>query len=172
MSEQAREAPKTEYGVFSTAAEFRAAVDRLLEQEGRELRVFDPDLVSLQLNDPARVERIERFQRASRTRRLLIVVHDQDPLVKRTPRMMALFSRYVHAIQIHRTHEEIRSIQDSFLARFGPLRAPASGGVLPRRCGHPRRDRGAVDALALPGNLVGVLSRGQRRCHRPLIYTH
>jgi len=115
MSEQAREAPKTEYGVFSTAAEFRAAVDRLLEQEGRELRVFDPDLVSLQLNDPARVERIERFQRASRTRRLLIVVHDQDPLVKRTPRMMALFSRYVHAIQIHRTHEEIRSIQDSFL---------------------------------------------------------
>lgn len=115
MSEQAREAPKTEYGVFSTAAEFRAAVDRLLEQEGRELRVFDPDLVSLQLNDPARVERIERSQRASRTRRLLIVVHDQDPLVKRAPRMMALFSRYVHAIQIHRTYEEIRSIQDSFL---------------------------------------------------------
>ncbi len=44
--------------MFNTAAEFRAALDRLLEQEGRELRVFDPDLGSLQLNDPARVKRL------------------------------------------------------------------------------------------------------------------
>lgn len=115
MSSQAPEKPKSEYSVFNTASEFRAAVDRLLEQEGRELRVFDPDLVSLQLNDPARVERLERFLRASRTRRLFIAVHDPDPLVKRCPRMMSLFSRYVHAIQINRTHEEIRGIQDSFL---------------------------------------------------------
>ncbi len=115
MASEAGEPPKTEYAVFNTAAEFRAAVDRLLEQEGRELRVFDPDLASLQLNDPARVARLERFLRGSRTRRLLVVVHDPDPLVKRCPRMMSLFSRYVHAIQIHRTHEEIRGIQDAFL---------------------------------------------------------
>ncbi|MGQ0511097.1 MAG: DUF7931 domain-containing protein [Betaproteobacteria bacterium] len=115
MSSGAGEAPKTEYAVFNTAGEFRAAVDRLLEQDGRELRLFDPDLASLQMNDPARVERIERFLRASRTRRLFIAVHDPDPLVKRCPRMMSLFARYVHAIQINCTHEEIRSIQDSFL---------------------------------------------------------
>lgn len=115
MNSAAPEKPKSEYSVFTTAAGFRAAVDRLLEQEGRELRVFDPDLASLQLNDPARVERLERFLRASRTRRLFIAVHDPDPLVKRCPRMMSLFSRYVHAIQINRTHEEIRDIQDSFL---------------------------------------------------------
>ncbi len=42
-------------------------------------------------------------------------MHDPDPPVKRSPRMMSLFSRHVHAIQIDRTHEEIHNIQDSFL---------------------------------------------------------
>ena len=29
--------------------------------------------------------------------------------------MMSLLARYGHAIQIHRTHEEIREVQDAFL---------------------------------------------------------
>jgi hypothetical protein len=29
--------------------------------------------------------------------------------------MMSLLARFAHAVQVHRTHEEIRSIQDSFL---------------------------------------------------------
>jgi hypothetical protein len=29
--------------------------------------------------------------------------------------MMALLARFAHAIQVNRTHEEIRNIQDSFL---------------------------------------------------------
>jgi hypothetical protein len=29
--------------------------------------------------------------------------------------MMALLARYAHAIQINRTHEEIRELQDSFM---------------------------------------------------------
>ena len=115
MSSQASDAPKAEYIPFNSAGDYRAAVDRMLEQGGRELRVFDPDLASLQLNDATRVARIERFLRGSRTRRLYIAVHDPEPLVRRCPRMMSLFSRYAHAIQINRTHEEIHAIQDSFM---------------------------------------------------------
>ena len=103
------------YERFDDADGFHAAVDRLLEQPGRELRVFDPDATALRLNDPARIASLERFLLTSRTRRLYLVLHDTEPLTRRCPRMMSLLGRFAHAIQINRTHEEIRQIQDSFL---------------------------------------------------------
>lgn len=107
--------PQTEYQQFETEADFQHALDRLLAAPGRELRVFDPDLQALRLNTAARVEQLARFLAASRTRRIYVAVHDPDHLTKYCPRMMALLARYAHAIQVNRTHEEIRSIQDSFL---------------------------------------------------------
>jgi hypothetical protein len=103
------------YERFDTAEGFHAAVDRLLEQPGRELRVFDPDGTALRLNDSARIASLERFLLASRTRRLYLVLHDTEPLTRRCPRMMSLLGRFSHAIQINRTHEEIRQVQDAFL---------------------------------------------------------
>ena len=106
---------ETAYERFDGRAGFQAAVDRLLEQPGRELRIFDPDGAALQLNDPARIERIEKFLLASRTRRLQLVLHDTEHLTRHCPRMMSLLARFAHAIQVHRTHEEIRELQDAFL---------------------------------------------------------
>ncbi len=103
------------YERFDTSAGFQAAVERLLEQPGRELRVFDPDGAALRLNDAARIESLERFLLASRTRRLYLALHDTEHLTRRCPRMMALLARFAHAIQINRTHEEIRELQDAFL---------------------------------------------------------
>jgi hypothetical protein len=105
----------TVYERFDSRADFQAAVDRLLEQPGRELRVFDPDLASLRLNDPGRVEKLESFLVASRTRRLYVAVHETEHLTRHCPRMMVLLARYAHAIQVNRTHEEIRNVQDAFL---------------------------------------------------------
>jgi len=109
------EAPKTEYVLFDTEADFQQAVDRLLAAPGREMRIFDPDLSALRLNTAQRVEQFRRFLAASRTRRLYIAVHDPDHLTKYCPRMMALLARFAHAIQVNCTHEEIRNLQDSFL---------------------------------------------------------
>jgi hypothetical protein len=106
---------ETVYERFDTNALFQAAVERLLEQPGRELRIFDPDLSSLRLNDPARIERLERFLLASRTRRIYIAVHSSDHLTRQCPRMMSLVARFAHAIQVHKTTEEIRELQDAFL---------------------------------------------------------
>ena len=103
------------YERFDTNDGFQAAVDRLLEQPGRELRVFDPDGAALRLNDSGRIERIQRFLQASRTRRLYIVLHDPNHVQRQCPRMMSLLARYGHAIQINRTHDEIRELQDSFM---------------------------------------------------------
>jgi hypothetical protein len=103
------------YERFETNEGFQSAVDRLLEQPGRELRVFDPDGSALKLNDPGRIERLERFLLASRTRRLYLVVHNTDHLTRQTPRLLTLLRRFSHAMQINRTHEEIREVQDAFL---------------------------------------------------------
>jgi len=107
--------PQTEYAQFETEAEFQGALDRLLAAPGRELRIFDPDLSALRLNAAQRVEQLRSFLAASRTRRIYIAVHDPDHVTRYCPRMMALLSRFAHAIQVNCTHEEIRSIQDSFL---------------------------------------------------------
>ena len=103
------------YERFDTNEGFQAAIDRLLEQTGRELRVFDSDGSALRLNDPARIERFERFLLASRTRRWYLVVHHTDHITRQCPRMMMLLRRFSHAVQINRTHEEIREVQDAFL---------------------------------------------------------
>ncbi|HYG54120.1 MAG TPA: hypothetical protein VD965_02365 [Burkholderiales bacterium] len=105
----------TTYERFDTRDEFHAAVDRLLEQPGRELRIFDPDATALRLNDSTRLSKLEAFLQASRTRRIFMVLHSVDHLQRQCPRMMMLLARYSHAIQINRTHEEIRELQDAFL---------------------------------------------------------
>ncbi len=110
---------ETVYERFESRAGFQAAVDRLLEQPGRELRIFDPDLAALRLNDPARLEKLERFLLSSRTRRVYAVVHDPDHLRRQCPRMMTLLGRYSHAIQVNRTHDDIRELQDAFLVLDG-----------------------------------------------------
>ena len=103
------------YERFDTLAGFQGAVERLLAQPGRELRIFDPDGASLRLNDPARIAALEQFLAASRTRRIYLVVHDTDHITRHCPRLLALLARYSHMVQIHRTHDHIRSLQDAFL---------------------------------------------------------
>ena len=103
------------YERFDTAAGFQSAIERLVAQPGRELRIFDPDGASLRLNDPARIALLEQFLAASRTRRIYLVVHDTDHITRHCPRLLALLARYSHMMQIYRTHDAIRNLQDSFL---------------------------------------------------------
>ena len=109
------EKPKTEYLRFESEGDFQKALDRFLEQPGRELRLFDPDLKALRLNSPARIAQLDAFLRASRTRKIYMVVHDTDHLTRQCPRMLALLKLFSHAIQINRTHDEISNLQDAFL---------------------------------------------------------
>ena len=107
--------PQTEYRTFDGEADFQQAVAQLLAAPGRELRIFDPNLSALRLNDPGRIEQLRAFLLASRTRRIYIALHDPGHVTRECPRLMSLLARFAHAIQVHCTHEEIRAIQDSFL---------------------------------------------------------
>jgi hypothetical protein len=44
-----------------------------------------------------------------------MVLHEVDHVQRYCPRMMSLLARHSHAIQINRTEEEIRELQDAFL---------------------------------------------------------
>jgi len=149
------ERPATEYLRFDGEVEYQTAVDRLLAQEGRELRIFDPDLAPLKLNSPERVEAIGRFLRGSRTRRLYVVVHETDHLTRECPRMMALLKLFNHAIQIHRTHEEIRNLQDAFMVMDSAhyLRRPVAARF---RGGLGLHDE--TEALAMRSRFVEIWS--------------
>ncbi len=112
--ESAAEAPQG-YFRFDTEADFQAAVDRLLLQEGRELRVFDSTLSVLKLNSPARIDMLRAFLAGSRARTIHMVVHNTDHVTRQCPRLMNLLARYSHVIEINRTSDAIRELQDSFL---------------------------------------------------------
>mgnify|MGYP001593962150 CR=1 FL=1 len=103
-----------QYTRFDTGAEFQQSIEMLLDLSGRELRIFDPDMQAWRLNSAERVDHLRRFLQVSRTRRLYLVVHEPGHITKRCPRMLQLLSRYNHVIQINRTDESIRSLQDSF----------------------------------------------------------
>jgi hypothetical protein len=109
------EKPKTEYARFEGESEFQQALERFLVQPGRELRLFDPDLKALRLNSPERIAQLDAFLRGSRTRRIYIVAHSTEHLARHCPRMLGLLKLFNHVIQINRTHEEIRNLQDSFM---------------------------------------------------------
>ena len=106
--------PPAQYERFDDEEGFQRAVERLLEESGRELRIFDPDLSGLRLNMPERIARLERFLHASPARRITIAIHDTDYVTKYCPRMLNLLARFSHAMQIHRTDEGIRELQDAF----------------------------------------------------------
>jgi hypothetical protein len=107
--------PAADYSRFDDEASFQEAIARLLEQGGRELRIFDPDFTGLRPNHAERVEQFRAFLQVSRTRRIFIVVHNPDVIAKHAPRFLSLYSRYTHAITIHRTHDSLRDLKDSFM---------------------------------------------------------
>jgi hypothetical protein len=109
------EKPKAEYERFEGETDFQKALDRLLEQQGREMRIFDPDLKALRLNSPERVAQLDSFLRGSRTRKIYVVVHSTDHLTRQCPRMLGLLKLFNHVIQINQTHEEVQDLQDAFM---------------------------------------------------------
>lgn len=117
-----------EYVRFDTEADFQTCVDRLLATPGRELRIFDPDLSAFKVNSPGRVDALREFLAGSRTRRVQIVVHDTEHITRHSPRLMRLLAQFTHAMQINRTHEEIRELTDSFvvLDKYHYVRRPVA----------------------------------------------
>jgi hypothetical protein len=115
MDDLAKILPQPERRLIGSRSEYLAAFDALLIGLRRELRVFDPDCTQLQLNSPARADALRRFLLASRDNRLVVVVHDPEPLKKRTPRFLRLLAEHSASIAVHQTEGEAARAQDCFV---------------------------------------------------------
>ena len=106
--------PNAEYRRFESMREYEGLVDGLIPQTQRIIRVFDQTL-SPPWNSPERFETLRQFLLADRANRLLIVVHDAEPIECERPRMVELVRQFGTAVRIHETLSLARQVYDPFV---------------------------------------------------------
>jgi len=106
--------PNAEYRRFEGMREYEALIDGLIPQTQRAIRVFDQTL-ALPWNSPERFETLRRFLLANRANRLLIVVHNAEPIERERPRMVELVRQFGTAVRIHQTLSPAKHVYDPFV---------------------------------------------------------
>jgi hypothetical protein len=106
--------PNAEYRRFEGLREYEEVIDALIPQSQRFIRVFDRTL-SRGWTSPQRHEALRQFLLASRLNRLLIVVHDAEPVERECPRMMDLVRQFSAAVRIHETLSPAKHVYDPFV---------------------------------------------------------
>ena len=120
MSEQqpappAEEPRKRDYRMLSSIAESQAAIAEVVGVATRTLCIFDIALANRGFNSPARIEQLRQFLVAGRTHRLMIALHETDPVERDCPRLIALLRQFPMSIEIHRTLAQARNAADPFV---------------------------------------------------------
>lgn len=107
------EEPTPEHRRLQGQREFEAALDEVIARAKNELRIFDFTL-GTGFNSSARCDAIRAFLSAARRNRLRIVVHEPGPLDRNCPRLLGLLRGFSHAISIHETRQQAKSVYDPF----------------------------------------------------------
>lgn len=106
--------PHAEYRRFEGMREYEALIDALIPQTQRYIRVFDQTL-SRAWNSPERFEALRQFLLANRSNRLLIAVHDTEPVERDCPRLVELLRIFGTAVRIHETLNPAKQVYDPFV---------------------------------------------------------
>jgi hypothetical protein len=106
--------PDAAYRRFEGMREYEAIIDSLIPQTQRIIRVFDHSL-SRAWNASQRHELLRRFLLANRQNRLLIVLHDAEPVERDCPRLVDLVRQFGTAIRINQTQSLAKDIYDPFI---------------------------------------------------------
>jgi hypothetical protein len=105
--------PNAEYRRFEGMVEYEAVIDGLIPQTQRDIRVFDRSLPRA-WNASRRYEALRQFLLASRVNRLLIVVHDAEPIERECPRVVDLVRQFSAAVRVHETLNPAKHVYDPF----------------------------------------------------------
>jgi hypothetical protein len=106
--------PHAQYRRFEGMREFEALLDDMIGQTQSVIRVFDKAL-SREYNSPRRHEALRQFLLASRSNRLMIVLHETDPIERQCPRVLDLARHFSSAVKIHQTLRPARHVYDPFV---------------------------------------------------------
>ncbi|MFO1364562.1 MAG: hypothetical protein U1F45_19235 [Burkholderiales bacterium] len=147
--ERAQLIPQPRRELLTSRRQYLEAFDGLLALVRRELRVFDPDGMQLELNSPARSAALRQFLLASPDNRLFVVVHDPEHIKRSCPRMLDCLRDFSTAIAIHQSEGEAARAQDCFVLADGehfvrrPVAAQPRGvyALSDRREAHLMRER-------------------------------
>lgn len=101
--------------VFGHWSEFDAAVDRVLGLAQESLLVFDSNLAALKLNQPDRIQAIERLLASQPKKKSIFVVQDTSRLIQDQPRLMKLLDAFQHNLSVVECAESMRELTDSML---------------------------------------------------------
>jgi len=113
-AEQTGNLPNAEYRRFEGLREYEEAIDSFIPQTLRVIRVFDRTL-SRDWTSPQRYEALRQFLLANRQNRLLIVLHDAEPIERDCPRMVDLVRQFSAAVRIHETLSLAKHVYDPFV---------------------------------------------------------
>ena len=106
--------PNAEYRRFEGMVEYEAVIDGLIPQTLRTIRVFDRSL-SRAWSSSQRYETLRQFLLANRANRLLVVVHDAEPIERECPRVVDLVRQFSAAVRIHETLSPAKHVYDPFI---------------------------------------------------------
>ncbi len=112
--DQAGNLPNAEYRRFEGMREYEAVIDELIPQTQRVIRVFDMCL-SRAWNTAQRYEVLRQFLLASRSNRLLIVVHDAETIERECPRLVDLVRQFGAGVKIHETLSLAKHVYDPYV---------------------------------------------------------
>ena len=104
--------PAPERLALITRKEYREALERLTVLAQRELRIFDPDCSSLEINSQQESELLRAFLLRGRNNRLYIAVHDTGYIRNYCPRLLKLLRQSSDCVFIHQTQGEAAHVQD------------------------------------------------------------
>ena len=113
-ADQAGNLPNALYRRFEGMREYEELLDGLIPQTQRFIRVFDRTL-SPSWNSSQRHELLRRFLLADRTNRLLIVVHDAEPIERDRPRIVDLVRQFGTSVRVHQTLTPAKQLYDPFV---------------------------------------------------------
>lgn len=112
--ERAGNLPHAQYRRFEGMREYEALLDGMIPQTQGVIRVFDKAL-SREYNSPHRYGALRQFLLASRSNRLMIVLHETDPIDRQCPRVIDLARHFSSAVKIRQTLRPARHVYDPFV---------------------------------------------------------
>ena len=108
-------APKPTYRPISGTAESLEAIQAVIANAKRTIRVFDISLSNRGFNSPAVAEKLRQFFVAGRAHRLYIALHETNLIERESPRLLMLLRQFPMSIEIHRTLAQARNANDPFV---------------------------------------------------------
>ncbi len=103
------------YRLMETRRDAHTAIDEVLGQARREIRIFDASpklLKDREFGHAARIDLIRNLLLANRDHRLRIALHDTRGIESDLPRLIALLTQFSGQIQIHRTIGQATEARD------------------------------------------------------------